>query len=99
MTDFDPFETPVTQTDGPVIIPRERKSSSNIASIGYDQNRCLMDIEFRPTSKGSEKKVYRYENVPLDVWKSREDYTSLGSWVHSMIRNKYKYTTFTEAAK
>jgi len=58
-------------------------SSSNVASIGYDEETQTLEIEF--LSGG----VYQYSGVPIDVYESLMAAGSKGSFFHKEIRNVY----------
>ena len=46
---------------------RKPVSSSQIASVGYDPARKLLEVEFLG-SKGKPNTLYEYDNVPQDVY-------------------------------
>jgi len=57
--------------------------SSNIKSIGYDENDRILEIVF----KGD--RIYQYIGVPLDVYTSLMNAQSHGKYFSSDIRDKY----------
>lgn len=57
--------------------------SSNIKSIGYDENDRVLEIVF----KGD--RIYQYIGVPLDVYTSLMNAQSHGIYFHSNIKDKY----------
>ncbi|KKN54196.1 hypothetical protein LCGC14_0594890 [marine sediment metagenome] len=61
-------------------------SSSNIASIGYDENQMVLEVEFL------NGRIYHYEGVPEYVFKDFLNSGSKGSFFHSNIRNTYPYS-------
>jgi len=64
--------------------------SSNIASIGYDAQAQVLEIEFR--RKGQEQgPVYQYLQVPLEVWEGLLDSPSKGKYFSDQIKGRYPY--------
>ena len=63
----------------------ERKTvkSSNILSIGYNEESKTLEVEF----KGS--RVYQYKKVPNEVYSNLMDAESHGKFFSAYIRNKY----------
>ena len=59
--------------------------SSNIESIGYDSNSKNLEIEFNDHS------VYRYYEVPEDVYEELMAAESKGSYLHQKIKGVYRY--------
>ena len=68
------------------MIERAPVSSTNIASIGYDENQMVLEIEFL------NGRVYRYEGVPEYVFRNFLNASSKGRFFHSNIRNVYPYS-------
>lgn len=63
-------------------------NSSNIYAVGYDDGE--MYVEFLDGS------VYRYDDVPLDIWKGMLLVNSKGSYLHWRIKiNDYDYEDVT----
>lgn len=63
---------------------REIVKSSNLASVGYDAGKKILDIEF------NSGKVYRYYKVPEDVYSQLMKAESAGKFFSSDIRNVYE---------
>ena len=59
---------------------RTSVSSSNIASIGYDANRRVLEIEFLNGS------VYQYSSVPESLYNGLMNASSHGSYFDSYIK-------------
>ena len=59
-------------------------SSTNIASVGYDKNSNLLEIEFLKNGR-----VYRYEGVPEYVYNDFMGSSSLGKYFNQYIKNVY----------
>lgn len=66
---------------------RQSVHSSNIASIGYDDNNKILEIEFHHGG------VYQYLNVPFDVYEKLMDANSHGTYFSANIRNNSLYRT------
>lgn len=60
-------------------------SSSNIASVGYDTDNSILEIEFHSGS------VYEYKNVPHSVYSGLMSAQSHGSYFDREIRSVYPY--------
>ena len=67
-------------------LPFKRQSldSSALASTGYDQTARILDVEF--VSSGS---VYRYYEIPGDVFRSLVSADSVGRYYNLFIRGQY----------
>lgn len=61
--------------------------SSNVASIGYNENSSTLEVEFR--SGG----IYQYFNVPLQVFEQFINATSKGKFFHEEIKGIYEYSS------
>jgi hypothetical protein len=64
---------------------RQRVSSSNIESVGYDSNDEILEIKFH--SGG----VYQYLNVPREKYESLMNASSKGSYFAKFIKDRYRY--------
>jgi uncharacterized protein len=61
-------------------------SSSNVASIGYDVDTQVLDVEF--VNGG----VYQYMNVPQEAFDELQSAASKGRYVAQNVKNRYPYT-------
>lgn len=61
-------------------------SSSNIASIGYDENSSTLEIEFHNGS------VYQYFDVSQQVYDQFRHASSLGAFLASNIKGAFRYS-------
>lgn len=59
--------------------------SSAIASVGYDRETCVLEIEF------VEGDVYQYFAVPRRVHRELLGADSMGRYFQSQIRDRYGY--------
>lgn len=66
-------------------IQRTRVDSTAIASVGYEPQNRLLEVEF------SSGKVYRYFDVPHDAFRGLLAATSKGSWFNQAIRDRFSY--------
>jgi hypothetical protein len=60
--------------------------SSNIKSIGYDENRNTLEVEYNGGS------VYQYFDVPNKVYQDIISTNSVGRYLYANIKDKYNYT-------
>ena len=59
--------------------------SSMISAFGYDEAEQILEIAFHSSG------IYRYFDVPLDVFEGLRDAPSKGSYLRSMIVDMYDY--------
>ena len=66
----------------------ERKpvTSSNIASIGYDENSSTLEIEFLNNS------IYQYFDVPQHIYQALMQADSHGQYLAQNIKGAYRYS-------
>ncbi len=57
--------------------------SSNILSVGYDQQAGILEVEFR--SGG----VYQYSGVPEHIYQGLMRAASKGAYFHDHIKDRY----------
>ena len=62
---------------------RERVSSSVLVSVGYDQGKGVLEVEF------AGGRVYRYFVVPAAVYRQLMEAESLGRHFNEFVRDKY----------
>lgn len=65
------------------IMERTEVSSSNIESIGYDESKKILEIEFK---RGN---IYQYEGVPENVFQNFLRASSHGKYFNVYIKDKY----------
>ena len=61
-------------------------TSSNVASVGYDINAQLLEVEF---NNGA---IYRYEKVPPQVHSDLMHAESIGKALNATIKPHYAYS-------
>ena len=66
-------------------IERKPVTSSNIASVGYDAEKQILEIEFHHGA------IFRYFDVPKEVFEEFISADSYGSYFMYNIKNQYKY--------
>ena len=66
---------------------RKGVTSTNIASIGYDDEKCILEVEFK---KGS---VYQYHRVPRNVYDELMFAESKGKYLSQNVKPYYGCTT------
>ena len=68
-------------------IKRTPVASSNIASVGYDAEKQILEIEFQHGA------IYQYLDVPKAVYKGLMKAGSIGSYFMNEIKTKFEYQT------
>jgi hypothetical protein len=68
-----------------VVIKRAPVRSSNVASVGHDPNRNILDVEFRDGS------LYRYFGVPTALFLDLVGASSIGSFLATEIKGIYRF--------
>ena len=66
-------------------IKRDLVASSNIATVGYDAENRILEIEFHHGT------IYRYFNIPNEVYEGLISAGSHASYYYHNIRDKYEY--------
>lgn len=61
-------------------------SSSNLASVGYDEGTQTLEVEFVSGS------IYEYYDVPANVHQELISAPSIGGYFSQRIRNSYAYS-------
>ncbi|MEZ4969420.1 MAG: KTSC domain-containing protein [Flavobacteriaceae bacterium] len=64
---------------------RQSVQSSNLASVGYDAENEILEIEFNHGG------VYQYFDVPENVYEELMNASSHGVYFSANIRNDYEY--------
>lgn len=64
---------------------RERVSSSSLASIGYDEDHAILEVEFRTGE------VYQYLGVPVSEYDALMNADSIGAYFSYNIRPHYDF--------
>jgi hypothetical protein len=59
--------------------------STAITSMGYDERNRILEIEYKNGT------VYRYKEVPRQVWDELRRSDSVGAYVNANIRDKYDF--------
>lgn len=61
-------------------------TSSNVASVGYDENSATLEIEFKNGA------TYQYFDVPENVFTELRDADSVGGYLAARIKGTYRYS-------
>ncbi|MDQ3374333.1 MAG: KTSC domain-containing protein [Acidobacteriota bacterium] len=64
---------------------RQRVSSSNLESVGYDSKDEILEIKFHNGG------IYQYSNVPFEKYESLMSASSKGSYFARFIKDRYRY--------
>ncbi|RYC50381.1 KTSC domain-containing protein [Flagellimonas olearia] len=64
---------------------RQSVNSSNLASVGYDADNEILEVEF---NNGG---VYQYFDVPAEIYEDLMNAPSHGQYFSANIRNDYEY--------
>ena len=65
---------------------RQVVESSSLRSIGYDRATATLEVEFKNGG------VYRYANVPLQLWSEFRDSDSKGKFFLDQVRDRFPPT-------
>lgn len=64
---------------------REKVSSTSLASIGYDEDHAILEVEFQTGA------VYQYYDVPIAVYDALMNADSIGTYFSNNIRPAYDF--------
>lgn len=64
---------------------RQSVESSNLASVGYDEAKQILEIEFNHGA------IYQYHDVPSDVFDELMDAESHGRYFVHNIKDDYEF--------
>ena len=62
---------------------RKSVSSTNIKSVGYDEQNKILEVEFKSGW------VYQYYSVPLEIYDALMNAPSHGRYFHQFIKDKF----------
>lgn len=65
---------------------RTAVTSSNVASIGYDEDSSTLEIEF---NNGT---IYQYFDVPNNIFEGLRNSSSIGGYLAANIKGVYRYS-------
>jgi hypothetical protein len=66
-------------------VQRTPVSSSNIAEIGYDESRRILEVLFRTGN------VYQYFDVPPQEYQALMQASSYGQYLNANIKGRFRY--------
>lgn len=58
-------------------------SSSNLVSVGYDEDYQILEVEFKKSG------IYSYQNVPLVIFQALMSAPSIGTFFNAEVKNTY----------
>jgi hypothetical protein len=64
---------------------REKVTSKSLASIGYDEDHAILEVEFRTGE------VYQYYDVSIAVYDALMNADSIGAYFSNNIRSAYDF--------
>lgn len=64
---------------------RQKVSSSNINSIGFDSSTSILEVEFKHGS------IYQYSNVPASIYNALMAASSHGKYLNAHVKGVYGY--------
>ncbi len=64
---------------------RQPVQSSSLASVGYDSDTSILEVEFRNGT------TYQYHGVPQETWDWFISSTSMGQFFVARIRDAYPF--------
>lgn len=64
---------------------RTQVQSSNVNSIGYDEESKTLEVEFHGGG------VYQYSDVPKEVYEDFMNAPSHGKFLHKVIKSRFSY--------
>lgn len=67
------------------IVKRVSVTSSNLESVGYDETTQILEVAFKHGG------IYRYFDVPIEVYSALIVAASVGSFFAQNIKNQYRY--------
>lgn len=62
---------------------RRLVSSSSVRSVGYDSDRQVLEVEFKPGS------IYQYDGVPELLFTGLVNASSVGKYLNQNIKDRY----------
>lgn len=65
---------------------RQSVNSSDLKSVGYDEETQTLEIEFRSGA------IYEYYNVPQNIYDGLMSASSYGKYFNQNIRDNYQYS-------
>lgn len=64
---------------------RQPVVSGNVHSVGYDSQRCILEVQFHNGS------VYHYYAVPAHIHQGLMAAPSKGQYLHREVKSRYRY--------
>jgi hypothetical protein len=73
-----------------ITMKREPVESTAIKSVGYNEDKHLLEVEILETGR-----IYQYKDVPVEEYLDFMDAKSLGEYYNRVIKDHYKYRELT----
>ena len=73
-------------TDGRIAMRKQSVASTNLASVGYDEETRTLEVEFL------NRRIYQYYGVPHDVHDQLMQAPSKGQFFNAHIRDSYPFS-------
>lgn len=73
--------------------------SSQISSIGFDEDVNELFVEFTAYGQKTPKKVYKYTDVPSNVFTNFTNADSVGSYFFHSIKSEFEYELLRETVE
>lgn len=64
---------------------RQRVTSSNVRSVGYDATSEVLEVEFNTGG------IYQYLNVPETIYAALMHAASKGRYLNDHVKDRYRY--------
>lgn len=73
--------------------------SSQISSVGFDEDLNELFVEFTAYGQKTPKKVYKYIDVPTNLFVNLSNADSIGSYFFHNIKAEFEYELLKEAVE
>ena len=83
-TEPEADQVPAQQPDR-AQVPRSPVVSSHLGSVGYDEQRAVLAVQFR------DGELYEYQGVPMEEYIGLITAKSVGKYFQQKIASRYKY--------
>jgi hypothetical protein len=80
----------ITSAELEDVLEDNQVESSNIFAVGYDADDRTLYVQFED-GKGNPGAVYKYLDVPLEVYTQFFSAASKGKYFHKYVKDKYTY--------
>ena len=81
------------------IIKMNAVESSQISSVGFDEDINELFVEFTAYGQKTPKKVYKYIDVPINLFVNLTNSDSIGSYFFHNIKSEFEYELLREVVE